>query len=469
MPVKRTVMVGVAVAALVPVVLVGLGLADVAAFNARASALQRGWHADEAAGVTPAQLAPAFAQLQATRDRRVAFLPWSVFSLAVLLDPFTSAEARAAAGRAQALSAARQRAREDLARLPDVGGPNYAGYPAHAAQLAAARRLQDYLRLATAWEGEANQLASIRDRLAQASGGLSGGLPRDVVDGSARLQSVIAAAGQAQLSADPAPRALADAQAYLKLTYQDLLQRHADIAAEVQSAADTVQHRIDIRAQTDQLLGELPGLLAQASQYGVGGGLPGRAEQARSDAQAAEGSGDDGAMDSASAELKQAVDALGSAVAEAKQQAQAAALQSATACIDGAPAQLIVIHLATQRLVAYQDGCPVLQSLVTTGRPALPTDRGTFQIFAKYPTYHMISPWPLGSPFYYPPTWVDHAMEFVSDGTFIHGASWEPVSAYGSGSQYGPYASHGCVHVPPDPLAALYAWAQIGATVQVGD
>src|SRR5207245_371601 len=50
-------------------------------------------------------------------------------------------------------------------------------------------------------------------------------------------------------------------------------------------------------------------------------------------------------------------------------------------CLTGAPPKLIEIHLATQLLVAYENGCPVLATLVTTGRPALPTGRGTFHIF----------------------------------------------------------------------------------------
>ena len=106
---------------------------------------------------------------------------------------------------------------------------------------------------------------------------------------------------------------------------------------------------------------------------------------------------------------------------------------------------------------------------MTTGRPALPTGRGTFHIFYKSRSYHMVSPWPDGSPFHYPPTWVYNAMEFIGDGTFIHNADWQPDASYGPGSQNGPYASHGCVHVVDAPLAQLYDWAPIGTTVIVGD
>jgi len=448
---------------------IALGAANVVAFNARAAALEGAWTADEASGVTHEQLAPARASLQSLRDRKLAILPFSAVSGAALRDPFGASEALASRGQAQALEAARRRTADDLTHLKDVGGPNYDGVQAHNAELMAARRLPDYLRLASLWEAEARRLSDARDQLAQAAGGLSDGLPKDIVEGAARLQSVISAASQAQLSTEPAAQALIHSQAFLKLGYPRELEQHNDVASEARSAADTVQHRIDTRAQTDDLLGQLSGLLSQATKYSVTGSVVTGATQARADAWAAESSGDDSKMDSAAGQLKQAVDALSSAVVAARQRAQQAALQSTTACIDGAPAQLIVIHLATQQLVAYDNGCPFLTTAVTTGRPELPTDRGTFRIFAKYPSYHMISPWPPSSPFWYHDAWVYNAMEFVSDGTFIHNASWQPADTYGPGSQYGPYASHGCVHVPDGPLARLYAWAPIGTTVMVTD
>jgi len=54
-----------------------------------------------------------------------------------------------------------------------------------------------------------------------------------------------------------------------------------------------------------------------------------------------------------------------------------------------------------------------------------------------------------------------------ADGSFIHSAEWEPASAYGSGSENGTYASHGCVHVQNGPLSTLFNWANVGATVMV--
>jgi len=38
---------------------------------------------------------------------------------------------------------------------------------------------------------------------------------------------------------------------------------------------------------------------------------------------------------------------------------------------------------------------------------------------------------------------------------------------FGPGSEYGPFASHGCVHMPTSVAGQLYAWADIGTTVEV--
>jgi hypothetical protein len=76
------------------------------------------------------------------------------------------------------------------------------------------------------------------------------------------------------------------------------------------------------------------------------------------------------------------------------------------------------------------------------------------------------SPWPRSSPFWYPPTPVTWAMDFFN-GDFLHDDPGEPSDAFGTGSEYGPYASHGCVHVPHDVMAFLYRWLPVGAQVVV--
>lgn len=448
-----------AAATLAAVVLVaGLGAANVHAFDARAAAMERAWRADEAAGVPHDQLAPARAGLSALRARHAGPVPYAAYSGALLSDPFLALDA-------QVHGTLRRHAADSLTHLRQVAGPNFDPRE-HEASLAAARQDADLLRLARAWDAEAKQLGNVRDRLAAASGGLSDGLPKDVVDAAARLQALSSSAVQAKLSTDPAGQAAADAQAYLKKSYPEQLARHADVLAELTGAADKVQHRMDVRAAADGLAARLPDLLAQASKYGITGSFQARADQARADLEAAESAQDDGRMDGAAGVLQHLVDDLQSAVTTARRQAAISA-----GCLPDPPAdKLIIVHLATQQIVAYDNGCPWLTTPTTSGRPAVRTDRGTFHIAAKFPSYVMRSPWPPGDPLWYPTTTVYNAMEFnVADGSFIHSADWEPASAYGPGSEDGPYASHGCLHVMDGPLQRLYDWASAGTTVIIGD
>ena len=129
-------------------------------------------------------------------------------------------------------------------------------------------------------------------------------------------------------------------------------------------------------------------------------------------------------------------------------------------------ARAVVVRLATQTLTAYLDARPVLTTPVTTGRPALPTPIGSFTIHSRSSPYVFTSPWPKGNPFWYPPTPATWAMYFY-DNDFLHDDPAEPASAFGAGSQNGPYASHGCIHVPHAAMAFLYRWLPVGATVIV--
>ena len=132
-----------------------------------------------------------------------------------------------------------------------------------------------------------------------------------------------------------------------------------------------------------------------------------------------------------------------------------------------APGQrAVVVRLGSQTLTAYLDGKPILTTPVTTGRPALPTPIGSFTVQFRASPYVFHSPWPQGSAYYYPPTPVTWAMEFYN-GDFLHDDPGEPSDAFGSDSQNGYFASHGCVHIPHDAMAFLYRWLPVGAPVIV--
>jgi lipoprotein-anchoring transpeptidase ErfK/SrfK len=156
-----------------------------------------------------------------------------------------------------------------------------------------------------------------------------------------------------------------------------------------------------------------------------------------------------------------------------QQQAQAlapavAADLAANRCGHPVPAgNVVTLNLTAQEMVFYEDGCAVRATPATTGRPELRTPTGHFAIFAKYSPFVFHSPWPPGSPFWYPTSPVSFAMEFAGGGFFIHDAPWEPDSQLGPGSEDGMGASHGCVHIPLDVMSWLYSWAPVGTPVIV--
>jgi hypothetical protein len=130
--------------------------------------------------------------------------------------------------------------------------------------------------------------------------------------------------------------------------------------------------------------------------------------------------------------------------------------------------KVLVFSLSMQEMVAYQDGCAVRGTPITTGRPALPTPAGTYHVFYKTSPFTMVSPWDKPSPFWYPTTTVTWVMEFIGGGYFIHDAAWEAPSEYGPGSQNNPTAaSHGCIHIQTPVMEWLYSWTPVGAEVIV--
>ncbi|MBV9713025.1 MAG: L,D-transpeptidase [Ktedonobacteraceae bacterium] len=139
----------------------------------------------------------------------------------------------------------------------------------------------------------------------------------------------------------------------------------------------------------------------------------------------------------------------------------------------GSRGKVIVVSLSRQWLYAYQNGAQVFNAAVMTGRPSLPTPTGTFHVFAKLSPTTFYSPWPYGSPNWYPPTHINYALEFLRGGYFLHDSWWHTVYGPGTnGWHYDPtygwqWGSHGCVAMPFNTAAWLYKWAPIGTTVQI--
>ena len=133
----------------------------------------------------------------------------------------------------------------------------------------------------------------------------------------------------------------------------------------------------------------------------------------------------------------------------------------------GGSGKVITLSLSLQEAVFYDNGCVVGASPITTGRPGLNTPTGNFAVFYKTSPFTMVSPWPPGSPDWYPTSVVQWVLEFA-DGYFLHDAYWENQNAFGPGSENDvaqDYASHGCVHFPTAIMPWLYNWTPLGTPV----
>lgn len=133
----------------------------------------------------------------------------------------------------------------------------------------------------------------------------------------------------------------------------------------------------------------------------------------------------------------------------------------------GLPPKAIIISHSGQHLWALENGKVVQDALITTGKPPdLATDLGPMKVLYKSAPWKMHSPWPKGSPSWYPDTLVQMVIWFTNTGEGLHDADWQPC-CWGPGSQYGAYASHGCIHVPIASEQFLFNWAVVGTPVIV--
>ncbi len=119
----------------------------------------------------------------------------------------------------------------------------------------------------------------------------------------------------------------------------------------------------------------------------------------------------------------------------------------------------IEVNVATKQLYAYDQGELVRNYSVTAGAPATPTILGRFAIYAKYVSQDMFGENVDGSRYFQPH--VPYVNYFYADYA-IHGNYWRPASYFGLVN-----SSHGCVGIPVDDSAWLYAWAPIGTPVIV--
>lgn len=292
----------------------------------------------------------------------------------------------------------------------------------------------------------AGQAAILTDRLSAYRSALS-----QVQVALQNARSILASAGQyPQLDLTGFQSALDSAQGSIGNAHS--AQAFQPVQDQIQQTAVAIQALLNSRSSAYSQLAAAQSVLGTAQSMGVAGNRAGVIGSLGAQLSTAS---NQGAFDWISSQLYQQQQALRNAIWQKKNQVVAANVGAG---------KVIVVSLSRQALTAYQDGTAVLTTLVATGRPALPTPAGVYHVFARMSGFYMVSPWPIGSPYWYPRSYVNFGLEFAGGGYFIHDAPWR--SWYGPGSNlYN--GTHGCVNVPYSPMVFLWNWAPIGTTVIV--
>ena len=106
----------------------------------------------------------------------------------------------------------------------------------------------------------------------------------------------------------------------------------------------------------------------------------------------------------------------------------------------------LLVDLKQQRLTAYENGRPVFNARVSTGRRGVATPSGEFRVERKRPSRHMAAT--DGNGFDLPGVpWVSY---IYWTGVAFHGTYWH--------NDYGTPRSRGCINLTPADAKWLYRW-----------
>jgi hypothetical protein len=126
--------------------------------------------------------------------------------------------------------------------------------------------------------------------------------------------------------------------------------------------------------------------------------------------------------------------------------------------------QVIIVSFIEEALRVYENGKLVRSFLVTAGRPELPPVPGVWTPMWRLTNTTFKSPYPKGSPYWYPDTPIHYAIMYHTGGYFLHDSWWR--NDYGPGTQFyhldssgnvsADYGTHGCVNIQESDAAWLY-------------
>ena len=167
---------------------IAAGTGNAYAYGQRTRTLEQQWADAEAAGVPRAKIDLLRAQLKHGESQRGGTLPYGATSMALVQNPVADLQRQTQRIYDQANGQSRAQAQKAQAQLKQDHGPTPFDQAKYDHQLQAARKPLDFQRLAKVWTDEDQQLVQIRDQLGAKAGGLSNGLPVDVISGRDQLQ-----------------------------------------------------------------------------------------------------------------------------------------------------------------------------------------------------------------------------------------------------------------------------------------
>jgi lipoprotein-anchoring transpeptidase ErfK/SrfK len=107
----------------------------------------------------------------------------------------------------------------------------------------------------------------------------------------------------------------------------------------------------------------------------------------------------------------------------------------------------VEVNLKAQRITAFENGNPVLTSLVSSGVGGFGTPRGPHKVLFKSPTARMIGG---AGAHYYDLPGVPFPTFITWSGVAVHGTYWH--------NDYGRPRSHGCLNVPSEVAKWFWRW-----------
>lgn len=131
--------------------------------------------------------------------------------------------------------------------------------------------------------------------------------------------------------------------------------------------------------------------------------------------------------------------------------------------------KVILISLSQQAMRVYQNGKLIKSFQVTSGRPDHPSLAGSWWVEGKKSPTVFKAGVPKSDPSWYPDTPIKYAIQYHSNGYFVHSSPWRVdygpntnfPHADSGGDAFAANGSHGCVNMPEADTGWLYGFVDI--------